>query len=67
MNADGASPTQLTINTTNDATSSFSPDDQLILFHSGHLFTMFGDGSGRTQITFSAGISQYGDWGFVTQ
>jgi Tol biopolymer transport system component len=67
MNADGTGQTQLTFNTTNDATMSYSPDDQKIIFHSGQLFTMNPDGTGRTQITFAAGISQYADWGFVTQ
>jgi len=65
MNADGTDQTQLTVNTTNDATSSYSPDDQKIIFHSGQLLTMNPDGTGRIQITNSAGISQFADWGFV--
>ena len=65
MNADGTGQTQLTFNTTNDATSSYSPDDQKIIFHSGQLLTMNPDGTGRVQITNSAGISQFADWGFV--
>jgi Tol biopolymer transport system component len=71
MNADGTGQTQLTFNTLNDATSSFSPDDQKILFHRGGQGTgtqtrvINPDGTGDTQITFPPGISQFPDWGFV--
>lgn len=81
MNADGTGSTQLTFNNLNDASATFSPDGQKIVWHrasgggaGSHIWMMNPDGSGQTQITFPAtgtnpptGSNFFPDWGFVPQ
>ena len=68
MNADGTDSLQLTNNTVLDATPTFSPDGQKILFHrpvSGRfqLFTMNPDGTGLAQVTNTPGLNLFANWG----
>jgi Tol biopolymer transport system component len=71
MNADGSGQVQLTFNTTFDGTPTFSPGDTKILFtrNTGgttqQVFTMSPNGTGVTQLTFTAGTNLFPDWGFV--
>jgi uncharacterized protein YjdB len=57
MNADGTSPTRLTIEPSGDGRPVFTPDGQTILFHSARtaakqqIWSVNVDGSGLTQIT----------------
>jgi len=57
MNADGTSPTRLTIEPSADGRPAFTPDGQTILFHSARtaakqqIWSVNVDGSGLTQIT----------------
>jgi uncharacterized protein YjdB len=57
MNADGTTPTRLTIEPSADGRPVFTPDGQTILFHSGRtagkqqIWSVNVDGSGLTQIT----------------
>ena len=57
MNADGTSPTRLTIDPQADGRPAFTPDGQTILFHSARtagkqqIWAMNVDGSGLTQLT----------------
>jgi uncharacterized protein YjdB len=57
MNADGTSPTRLTIDPQADGRPAFTPDGQTILFHSARtagkqqIWAMNLDGSGLTQLT----------------
>ena len=75
MNADGSGQTQLTFNTLNDSTATFSPDGQKIVFHRGgggtgtgtQIWVMNPDGSGQVQITFPPGLSQFANWGVMRQ
>lgn len=68
MNADGSDQRQLTDNTGIDATPTFSPDGQTILFQrlvSGRfqLFVMHGDGTGVSQLTATPGLNLFANWG----
>ena len=68
MNADGTDQLQLTNNTVLDATATFSPDGQQILFHRPvagrfQLFVMNADGTGVLQVTNTPGLNLFGNWG----
>jgi Tol biopolymer transport system component len=60
--------TQLTNNSLQHLTASFSPDGSTIIFHrnvSGplQLFTMPASGGSETQLTHPPGLNAYADWG----
>jgi TolB protein len=70
MNADGTGLVQLTDNTVNDATATFSPDGQQIIFHRPvagrpQLWLMNADGSGQVQLTNTAGVNIFANWGVL--
>src|SRR5262245_7037470 len=72
MNADGSDRRQLTDNDnrTFDATPTFSPDGQQIVFHRTvpgltQLMLMNADGTGQVQLTFPPGHNVYANWGQV--
>jgi TolB protein len=68
MNADGSGQMQLTNNTVNELTPSWSPDGQRIVFHrlvSGRfqLWLINADGTGLVQLTNTSGVNAFGNWG----
>ena len=72
INADGTGFKRLTDNALLEATPTWSPDGQQIVFHgnvggqaSAQLFVMNADGTVRTQLTFPPGINQLASWGVV--
>jgi len=72
MDADGTNQTRLTFNSVTDATPTWSPDGQKIVFHravSGprtiQLFVMNADGKEERQLTFPPGINLLAAWGVV--
>jgi TolB protein len=72
IDADGTNLTQLTRNSFLDATPTWSPDGQKIVFHrnvSGprttQLFVMNAGGTEETQLTFPPGINLLAAWGVV--
>ena len=72
MNADGTGQTQLTFNSVQDASPSWSPDDTKIVFQRGaagtgtlQLWVMNPDGTAQTQITNPPGRNELGRWGLL--
>lgn len=74
MNADGSDRRQLTDNTVLDATPTFSPHGQQILFLRTvapgtpgvqQLWLMNADGAGQTQLTNPPGVNTLANWGVV--
>jgi TolB protein len=70
MNVDTGDVQQLTDNTVGDLTPTWSPDGAQIVFHrplSGRfqLFLMNADGTGLTQLTNSAGLNAFANWGLA--
>jgi Tol biopolymer transport system component len=68
MNADGTDQVQLTNNSALDATPTFSPDDQTIVFHRQvgptlQIWEMNADGTGQTQMTSPPGFNTFANWG----
>ncbi|HZN02725.1 MAG TPA: hypothetical protein VFD06_03960 [Candidatus Polarisedimenticolia bacterium] len=68
MNADGTDQVQLTSNSAPDATPTFSPDDQTIVFHrqlgpTQQIWVMNADGTGQTQMTSPPGFNTFANWG----
>ncbi len=68
MNADGTNLVQLTSNGVLDATPSWSPEGQQIVFHrpvSGRfqLFLINSDGTDQMQLTNTPGINAFAHWG----
>jgi dipeptidyl aminopeptidase/acylaminoacyl peptidase len=68
MDADGSNFAQLTDNEVNDATATFSPDSQKIVFHRNvgalpQLFEMNTDGTGVVQMTTTPAYGIYANWG----
>lgn len=61
--------TQLTFNSTNDLTPTWSPDGQAIVFHrapANQLWVMYADGSGQTQLTVPPGLNLLAtSWGVI--
>src|SRR5215510_2538559 len=74
MKADGSDRRQLTDNTVLDATATFSPDSQQIVFHRPvapgtpgvqQLWLMKADGTGQAQLTNPPGVNNLANWGAV--
>jgi len=71
MNADGIDMTRLTFNNLLDATPTWSPDGQKIVFHRNvpgqgtQLWLMNANGTDQTQLTFPPGINLLPAWGGV--
>jgi len=70
MNADGTGQLQLTDNTVLDATPTWSPDGQKIVFHRPvagrfQLWLMNPDGTGQVQLTNTAGLNLFANWGVL--
>jgi TolB protein len=68
MNADGSGQVQITDNGVLDATPTWSPDGNQIVFHRpvGGLFQLWSmnpDGTGQTQLTTTPGLNLFPNWG----
>jgi TolB protein len=69
MNADGTNFVQLTDNAVFDATPTFSPDGEMIVFHRSpapqEMWIMNADGTGQMQLTFPPGTNNLASWGLL--
>lgn len=61
--------TQLTFNSINDLTPTWSPDGEAIVFHrapANQLWVMYADGSAQTQLTVPPGLNLLAtSWGVI--
>jgi Tol biopolymer transport system component len=72
MNADGTNQLRLTNNVLLEATPTWSPDGQQIVFHRQRpggfeLFTINADGTGETQLTDTPGLNAFARWGVTRE